>query len=270
MATSPGARALPSFSFGGLCDPLIASWGSSCARRTCPEVFIPGITGLFPSLNNTRRSIKHKRCEAHPPIARTVAPRASSPPRPFRASANLTSPVSLGLGSAGPCPSQYAPSVRKAVGGSALCRPVFEGGVVCVYQNWFPSPWTNNADHFLLNAQTSACSALTTVAVWIFNVLVPRPATAEKQKWWASTAVGWICVSGGKSIDAGQQQLRALPRSSPPPPPRGPWTITRSPFACCIGSRLSDGRCGRCPPPPRALWTTPLPAPHQKGQMGHS
>ena len=29
-------------------------------------------------------------------------------------------------------------------------------------------------------------------AVWILNVLVPRPATMEKQKRWASTAAWWI------------------------------------------------------------------------------
>ena len=30
------------------------------------------------------------------------------------------------------------------------------------------------------------------MALWILNVLVPRPATAEKQKGWANTAAWWI------------------------------------------------------------------------------
>ena len=45
--------------------------------------------------------------------------------------------------------------------------------------------------------------------------------------------------------------------SAPPPPPlcdilsgccffTGPWTVTRFPFACCVGSLRSVGRCGRC------------------------
>ena len=32
-------------------------------------------------------------------------------------------------------------------------------------------------------------------AVWILNVLVPRPTTKEKQKRWANTAAWWIFVT---------------------------------------------------------------------------
>ena len=35
-------------------------------------------------------------------------------------------------------------------------------------------------------------SALKIIALWILNVLVPQPATMEKQEQWANTAAWWI------------------------------------------------------------------------------
>ena len=42
--------------------------------------------------------------------------------------------------------------------------------------------------------------------MWIVNVLVPQPATTEKQKRWTNAAAWWIFVSGKKSIDAANYQ----------------------------------------------------------------
>ena len=64
--------------------------------------------------------------------------------------------------------------------------------------------------------------------------------------------------------------LTVFPRASPPPPRvtfrlvvaplRGPGRSPVLPFACCVGSLLSVGRCGRCssPPPPRYSINQPL------------
>ena len=65
---------------------------------------------------------------------------------------------------------------------TAGCAPV---------EPWHTPPW-----------QECLHSALKMIAVWILNVLMPRPATREKQKQWANTAAWCIFVSAEKSIDA--------------------------------------------------------------------
>ena len=54
-------------------------------------------------------------------------------------------------------------------------------------------------------------SALKIIAVWILNVLVPRPATMETRKRWANTAAWWIFVT---LVGLGEGR----PGRDPPPP----------------------------------------------------